>query len=398
MIENNRVRAVLPSERSACWELMDRCFEWAQNGYFIRYFEGDPWYKDDYCRVYEYDGRIVSALNVCRREVRVGRARLVMGGIANVSTDAEHRHKGYSSEVLRDSIRLMESEEMDFSLLYGRPELYGRLGWRIMEPPYLAGKLRPLESSEGEDKYRIRIYDETADAAALLRIYDDFNADRALTIERTESLWRNFSLHKYRPPWTIALAERPCGPVAYTLSLVRDDTLMFQETGFLSGHESALGVLIRNAAIEAIGQGVQDVTIEPAGDVSMITQATTIADGLHTKPGLYAMIQFFCPSRMFTRLLPELDARVFETGTRGSAAIETEVGSVGLISDGSKVEIVEPSDSMPRGRLSQHDLARLVFGMGPIQDADSEVCEEAKEFLSRLFPRQPCVFWEADKF
>jgi len=399
VVENTCVRAVLESERSACLKLLDLAFEWAENGYFVRYFEGDPWYKDHYCRVYTHEGRIVSALNICRREVRVGRARLIMGGIANVGTDPEHRRKGYSSEVMRDSIRVMESEEMDFSLLYtGRYGFYGRLGWRVVDPPYLAGRLRALEASAGEDKYHIRLYDEQRDAARLLSIYDQFNAERALTVARTESLWRNFSLHKYRSPWTIALAEVGAGPVAYTLSLVKEKTLQFHEVGFASGHQSALGVLMRRAAVEALGQGVEEVTIEPAGDVSVIAEATRIAEDLQTKPGLHAMLLFFNPRRMLTRLLPELDTRVLEAGLRGSAAIETEVGCAGLISDGSKVEVVEPSDSMPRARLTQPDLARLVFGMGPISDADSEVCEEAKEFLSRLFPRQPCVYWEADKF
>jgi hypothetical protein len=110
------------------------------------------------------------------------------------------------------------------------------------------------------------------------------------------------------------------------------------------------------------------------------------------------MVAFFDLKRTFNKLLPELTKRIKESGSTGSVTIETEIGSIGLKSDGRQVTLVGESDTQSRAKLTQPDLARLIFGWGPAQDADSEVSESAESFVAALFPPRPFVYWQVDMF
>jgi len=399
MTADPNVRAILDSERAQCLDMLDRVYSDDPNGYFIRCFDGDPYYKNDYCRVYVEDGRIVSSLHICRREVCVGRARLVMGGIANVCTDPDYRRKGYSSAVLLDSARLMDAEEMDFSVLFtGKHGFYDRVGWRTLPITYLAGKLREPTLTADEEHYEAAPYEPDRDAPALLAVHEQSSGEMLMTAVRDESLWRNFIMHKFHPPWRIALARDRARVVAYTMSRLDDSTLAFDEVGFTPGHDAALSLLMKQAAQEAIGQGTHEVYLGPASHPGVMAIASGIAEGLETRPLDHTMIRFFNPERTFRRLLPELDRRVKGSRLTGSVTIRTEIGDVTLTSDGSHVEIAQPPESSNEATLTQPDLARLIFGMGPAQDAESRVSEGVMAFLDRLFPPQPFVYWEADTF
>ena len=392
-------RAITDSERSDCMTMLDRVFNTTPDGYFHRYFEGDPWFKNDCCRVLLVDGRIASSVSICRREVRVGCVRLAMGGIANVGTDPEYRKRGYSSEVLRDAVRTMDAEEMDFSFLYtGRYDFYSRVGWRRIAIPALKGMLKTAEPARADAGYTVRPYDPGTDASALLRIYDEFNAERTLTAVRTERYWRSFSMHRFRDNWRITFAEDKSGPVAYTIGSVRDKVLWFHEMGFAGGHAAALATLFRDAAADAAAGGAGEVMIELAADPAVVEAASEIAADLDVSHLEHTMVMFLNLPRTFHRLLPELNRRARSATLSGSVGVETEIGSVGLEADGTRIRIVDASNARHGAKLTQPDLARLVFGIGPVEDAGSDVSEGACEFLSALFPAQPSVYWLADKF
>lgn len=389
-------RAIRDDEYEECLAVQDGSFR-LPPGYFVRYFEGDPWYKNDYCRVYSLNGKIVSALHICRREIRIGSVTLLMGGIGNVGTQMEHRHKGYSSQVLLDSARVMDDEGMDVSFLYtGIHGFYERVGWRTCPTPFLTGRLKPGSRSDGG--YTARDYDETKDAASLLSIYDEFNAGRAMSAVRNEFLWRNFAMHKFHPPWTIRFAEKDGKPVAYSVSFVKESTLMFDEVGFVPGHRDALGLLMRQAADEALQQGSERVRIEPGTDADVSAVAEDIAQDLEFQYKGWTMVRFFNLQRMFQRLLQELSIRARAKSLNGSVCIETEIGSTAIESDGSEVRIIPMVEAEGKVYLTQPDLARLIFGTESIRNAESKFAGPASAFLLDLFPLQPFVYWEADMF
>lgn len=395
MAEDLRPRAILDSEHDQCLEMLDRAFDWLPNGYFAHYLSGDPCYKNDYCRVYSVDGRIVSSVNICRREIRVGSSSLVLGGIGNVGTDPDCRGKGYSSEILKDCVKVMDDEEMDFSLLYtGIHGFYHRIGWRVLPIPYISGHLKRVDVRTSN--YIVRSYSEN-DAALLLKIYDAFSSPIMQTAIRTVEYWQTFCMHEYHPPWKILLAEDASGPVAYAISHIDKETLLvFDELGCLPGHELALDLLIRTTVNDGIDSNATDLKIELISQPFVTAIANSVVDKLDIQYWNYGMVMFFNLHRTFGRLLPELSRRAKAAGLRGSALIETEIGSIALKFDGETVSIAGGAEA--KAYITQPDLARLMFGMEPVKDPETDISGPAADFLSTLFPVLPSVYWPADMF
>ncbi len=95
-------------------------------------------------RVIRVDGRIVSSAAIYPHEVRFGEARLRVGGITGVATDAAFRRRGYGTRVMQACIERMAELGCHLSLLgSGVPSWYRKLGWEY------AGVERSYQFSRG---------------------------------------------------------------------------------------------------------------------------------------------------------------------------------------------------------------------------------------------------------
>ncbi|MHB1458612.1 MAG: GNAT family N-acetyltransferase, partial [Armatimonadota bacterium] len=148
-------RAIRMTELDECLDLWDRAFAHTPREYFAPYIYNDPCFTPEYTRVCSVDGRLVSAVQICERRVRVGNVSLLMGGIGNVGTDPDVRGQGHSSRLLYDSIDAMRAAGIDFSVLYtGINPFYERLGWRGIPSRFYTGRLK--ESLDETQSERLR--------------------------------------------------------------------------------------------------------------------------------------------------------------------------------------------------------------------------------------------------
>ncbi|MBW3624348.1 MAG: GNAT family N-acetyltransferase [Armatimonadetes bacterium] len=186
------LRAARPDEQGdllALWQAV-----WGEDGaaYFRAYLEGDPWFQDRYCRVARVEGRIVSSALICRRPIRFGARELTMGGIANVATLREHRRRGYSGELLRQCVRVMEEDGFDFSALgTGIHRHYERHGWFKVEVPGSEVRLREGEGLPPADPEIAPLALEQWLAEAP-PVYAAFNGSLALCFERSLEYWNGW--------------------------------------------------------------------------------------------------------------------------------------------------------------------------------------------------------------
>ncbi len=84
-------------------------------------------WKNHRCLV--LDGRVVSYIKIVPKRMYLGRALLKMAGVAGVSTDPDHRRKGYNRALFRDTIEFIRKDGYDLSILYGIPDYYHRYGY-----------------------------------------------------------------------------------------------------------------------------------------------------------------------------------------------------------------------------------------------------------------------------
>ena len=94
-------------------------------------FEGRSYFKQrPHLRfVIRDEGRIVSHLTVAFRDIRLGEARVTIGGIGEVATDATHRGRGHAGHVLDAAIAHLRGSLAEFALLYGDAPLYEARGF-----------------------------------------------------------------------------------------------------------------------------------------------------------------------------------------------------------------------------------------------------------------------------
>jgi predicted N-acetyltransferase YhbS len=98
--------------------------------------EDAPGARPELRRVARVGGRIVAHVGIIDLTVRIGRARLRMGGLAGVMTDPEHRGRGLASACMRDAVDFMRREGFDVSFLFGIRDFYHRFGYVGCLPTY----------------------------------------------------------------------------------------------------------------------------------------------------------------------------------------------------------------------------------------------------------------------
>ena len=82
------------------------------------------------------DGQPVSWAELPYHRLRIGRAVLTVGGVADVLTKREHRMKGYSRRVTERSVELFAEDGLDAALLFGIPSFYDKFGFRTTLSDY----------------------------------------------------------------------------------------------------------------------------------------------------------------------------------------------------------------------------------------------------------------------
>ncbi len=75
------------------------------------------------------DERIVSHFGVWDFNMRIGRARVRVGGVGSVATHGNYRKRGLVSRIARDSLQAMRQCGYDLTLLFGIPDFYDRFGY-----------------------------------------------------------------------------------------------------------------------------------------------------------------------------------------------------------------------------------------------------------------------------
>jgi len=137
-------------------------------------------------RALEVNGERVSHLGIYDHVMRIGPARVKMGGIGGVHTQWQHRKKGYARIVMEDSLRWMKREGYDVTILSGIEHFYDKFGFANCMPQVMSEvRTRDAEAILKEKlPYRTRRLEE-ADWPEMLRLYNRQNALRPLSLMRS---------------------------------------------------------------------------------------------------------------------------------------------------------------------------------------------------------------------
>jgi len=392
---SENVRAIREGEYEECLALWDAV--WPEDGraYFARYFFGDANFQPEYVRVCIVDGRIVSAAQIVKRIVSCGDFTLTMGGIANVATLPEYRRRGYSRACLRQAVEVMESDAMDFSLLFtGTHALYEGLGWERDPSTCFEAKLRP-HIQVPPPALRIREY-ATRDDAAIHAIYGEYNDSRPGAVRRSAAYWRDWiglSEGRFHSRAIVAESEGAvCGYCLYRLDGPAS-TLEVFEFGVMPPATGVVAALLGHAAVEAQSAGIREVSLPLHENPEVARTERWLFESGEVQSADSPMVRFLHRDSLLSGLAPELTMRWMEAGSPpGSLLFTGPYGAarIGAVGGFLRVEEVEESG----GALGQADLFRMLTGRG----LPASLSEIERRFAEALFPPQEAWFWELDGF
>ena len=158
---------------------------------FTNIVKQDPWFDLNNTRACFVDGKAASVVQVFDRPMRIGNCVVRMGAVGSVGTDPAHRRAGYSSGVLRDSVRYIRTAGYDLSMLStGIHSHYARAGW-VIYPTYSMEVTLPPTLGEVPADVTIKQCEPNRDLPVLQAIFDQFNASRTGTFVKNAEYWVN---------------------------------------------------------------------------------------------------------------------------------------------------------------------------------------------------------------
>lgn len=400
------VRAIRESEREECLEFWCTVFPGDQNeAYFRRYFYGDVEWLPYYTQVGVLDGKIVSAAHICKRVVACGEYTLTMGGLANVSTLAEHRGKGYNTQCVKQAVQIMEADAMDFSLLgTGINAYYERVGYATWPTFCGSGVIRV---DFDPDLPAIEVRPASASEAPILReFYRQYNRTRPITVRRDASYWREWiGVSEAGIPDAFRIALKNDVPIGYVKTEPfrtesreepsADGTRVVELCISDDAPADTILSLLAAAAKESIGAGRRVLQLE-VGDEAVVEEA---ANRLLTDYRVAAandkMTRLLHRENLLRGFAPLWNERWIANGRpHGVMVFQTPYGPVRIDAEGALLRI-ETTDETT-GAMPQSSLFGLLFGtLAPDEATDRP---GLWPLMETLFSTQSGVYSELDGF
>lgn len=364
---------------------------------FTNFVKQDPWLDLNNTRACFIDGKVASVVQIFDRPMRIGHCVVRMGGVGSVGTPPEHRATGYSSRVVRDTVRYMRTAGYDLSLLStGIQSHYAKAGW-VIYPTYSMEMTLPPRLGELPADVTIEQCEPNRDLPVLQTIFDQFNSNRTGTFVRNEKYWVN------RPTW------RPYDPSLYwiakqggtTVAYLQVERWRVVEFGYLPDAEAATIALFCHLFRCAKAEGVQEIDALVPSESREIFETMGCSIQRRERSNIMVLITNF--ESLLTKIKPLLEARLrnsdFAAWT-GAIRIRYEVDERTLIIRDGEIGIAQNSASPEIDLLvNQTQLLKLLFGNMSAEQVVFSNDLQIREIglLDALFPTGELFIWWLDR-
>ena len=358
--------------------------------YFEPFYLNDSSYRPEQSWVVEQHGRLLSHLRIYDRWIRVGQAKMHIAGIGNVITAQDARGQGYSGQIMRAMLPVLQLEGYAYSLLWTHiPQLYARYGWAPIEQDLVRAVL-PVDV---ENSARIAPL-QAGDLPAVMHLYEAANAERTGTAIRTPEYWREQST------W---LQETP------EHFLVAHDNMTDAIIGYVRGRVMEQAVEILELAVEG---GSFDIGRELLAAISMqrggqlqgqfppSLRAVFLPGEANTLPESGLMGRAINLAELLRVLEPLWRERLrAASGCEGALILSTSAGRAEVRIQNEEIQVSElPAAQTPEATpsLDEGAFAHLLFH--GCDERAGRIDVVGIPCLRVLFPEQDFVIWPADAF
>lgn len=388
------------AEMERVYDLLGNVFT-VGRAFFQKRLDYDVSYDPETTWVATVDGELAASVQLFPYEMRVGEARLKIGGIGSVSSDPQYRGMGLVHGILLEMSEWMKRREYDLSLLFtGIHPFYEKVGWEtVPEPVYV---LDAAAAAGGEEDSGCRIAPFAgSDLEEVMAVCEAYNAGNSNTRIRSADYWDGLLKWSDDLFGRFLVARREGRIVAYAIAGNESGGLVeLQECAYLDGEGAAMKPLFSAlAAGEAVvrlsaavpDDGILKEALQALGPVSVESDTS-----------MWKVIGF---TRVLSKLEPVLARRLAEASEAEKDGLPERL-------------LLRCGDERAVLRLGGADLTVLPVAGTPLE-YDEEVKCSAAEFaamltqgvqalgketlkssraLRVLFPEQRYAMWKTEKF
>ncbi|MYB94584.1 GNAT family N-acetyltransferase [Candidatus Poribacteria bacterium] len=221
-------RALYPDELEAWLDHVTHVFSGGRQ-YFSNHWHNDPWRDPEGIRIAVDNGTIVSTVRVFIRKMFLHGEPVSVGGIGEVSTRPEYRQRGLATQLLKDSIRFMESRDIVMSSLHGSQRIYSIEGWEKV-PRYYAKQSIAAKKQVTWD-VRPANFDNHAEVERIAALYDAYARKFNGTFVRDDMAYWTEWVRTESPNAWVAECD---GDIEGYVSVVRREARLNVEEFFVS--------------------------------------------------------------------------------------------------------------------------------------------------------------------
>ncbi len=359
-----------------------------------------PGFRREHTRVVLSDGLVVGALRILSDTVRIGEARLKMGGLGWVSTDSAFRHRGIGRRLIESTMQYMRGQRFHVAMLFGIPNFYHRFGFTTSLVEYATTVLITEGLAAEPGPYKLR-EGKPGDIPAIQRMHNRDDGETACSIVRSAAHIKNFW---YRWEGLRVLMDAKGKVVAYFVPRAREEEMHVIEAGAAS-YGLCPPLLHACAALASEWHASRmRFAAPPAHPFARYLLRYRSTHEMRVTRDQGGMMAFVDLPEALESMIPEWESRVQRGRLR---EVRTEIT---LLVDAKPYRVrayrgavdITPVAGKNKIGLSQAELMHLVTGYRYADEVYAHsrrmVTQEGKALFTALFPKRHPYVWENDRF
>ena len=358
-----------------------------------------PGYRREHTRIALLKGQVVGALRLTTDTLRIGEARLKMGGLGWVTTHPAHRHKGICRALMNDAIHYMAGHGYHVSMLFGIPDMYERFGYTTTLAKHWITVKTP-EALTFDCTHRSR-QAKPGDLPAIQRMHDAQENGIACSLLRSTAHLKN----KWRrwDRWQV-LTDDQGKVTAYFYAFPGDGRLEVTEVGV--GEFGLCAAVLRQCGQLAQAQDLGELAVQapPPHPFAHFMLQFKSQHVMQIDRDAGGMMRFIDLSEALECMVPEWESLLAKhpyQDLRTECTIVLPATSYRIRANRGAVDVAATNGKNKIG-MSERDLMHLLTGYRYLDDvADYTrncVSPSARALLAACFPKRCPFVWHFDRF
>ncbi|NLN93762.1 MAG: GNAT family N-acetyltransferase [Candidatus Hydrogenedens sp.] len=346
------------------------------------------------------DDKLAACITLYTYTLRLGEARLKMGGIAHVATASSFQKQGYAARLMEDTLQYMKAEGYEVSVLFGIADFYHRWGYTFVFPEH-STQIEVEEAlicSHGGGREREM---KPADLNAIQRIHLRNDSDTAASIIR-------FSQH-YSMRWdhwknARVLLDEHGKVVAYHLGTFQGTEYQVTEAGVADG--TWTGPLLHACALHARESFASQLNFY-LPPLHPLARSFVLLESDHTtriSRNCHGMMTILDVGDTFKAMKPEWEHRLKRYAPRdfsSEVTLLTEKEAWRIRCEEGRIEIA-PQGGKNKLSLTRQELTQLLVGYRHLEEllcsGRRPLPHSSRLLLETLFPKRFPYIWTLDRF